>query len=226
VYSGTEQAHGTLCAVDRRSVCLDTEQLRLLEMLSVLLTREWEHERLILTLQQENDNLNADVYQDALTAVSNRRALFADLNRALANSQRFQMRVQLAFIDLDGFKLINDRYGHQAGDLFLQQVARRLRNGIREGDFIGRYGGDEFVIFGLCQHNDPDQAQYAWETRLQGQLVGEYSLGETQIDYAGASIGVVTAEPDESAEALLARADHSMYNRKKQRHRDRIQLQS
>ncbi|MEY2343368.1 GGDEF domain-containing protein, partial [Acidithiobacillus sp. IBUN Pt1247-S3] len=160
-----------------------------------------------------------DVYQDALTAVSNRRALFADLNRALANSQRFQMRVQLAFIDLDGFKPINDRYGHQAGDLFLQQVARRLRHGMREGDFISRYGGDEFVIFGLCQQDDPDQARHAWETRLQGQLVGEYLLlDETRINYAGASIGVVTAEPDESAEALLARADHSMYNRKKQRY--------
>jgi len=83
---------------------------------------------------------------DTLTDLPN-RALFSDrLQHALANANRRQERLSLAFLDLDHFKPVNDHYGHAVGDQLLQQVARRLQESVRTSDTVGRIGGDEFVI--------------------------------------------------------------------------------
>ena len=83
---------------------------------------------------------------DALTGLYNRPMFTQRLNQALAQAERHERRVAVLFLDLDGFKLINDTYGHDAGDAVLADLARRLHRSMREGDTLGRLGGDEFVL--------------------------------------------------------------------------------
>lgn len=83
---------------------------------------------------------------DTLTGLPNRRALDAELEKAMARADRHTYLLGVVMMDLDGFKLINDTYGHEAGDLVLQTIGQRLREGVRRTDFVARLGGDEFVL--------------------------------------------------------------------------------
>ncbi len=204
---------GTLCAIDRQASSLQAPQYALLEMMAKLIGRQWEHDLLMRRLEAENLSLRGDAHEDSLTGVANRRALLADLGRTLANAARKNNRVQLAFIDLDHFKEINDQHGHQVGDAFLRQVAHRLRTSLRQGDFLGRYGGDEFVVYGWAPEATDDDLS-SWQQRIENCVEGIYNIGPVNIAYRGASVGVVLSQPDETAEDLLNRADHLMYYRK------------
>ena len=84
--------------------------------------------------------------QDVLTPVRNRRAFVRELHRAAAFSLRYGSPASLVYFDLDGFKTVNDRFGHAAGDAVLRAVAQRLSDNIRESDVVGRMGGDEFAV--------------------------------------------------------------------------------
>ncbi|MCF0552438.1 GGDEF domain-containing protein, partial [Klebsiella pneumoniae] len=124
----------------------------------------------------------------------------------------------LIFIDLDGFKAINDRFGHPCGDSFLVQVGKRLTAVARREDIVGRLGGDEFLIVGSAQQ---PAAQQAYVTSLRQALCGVYFLGEQRIDYEGASFGVVTCDPQSiDVEAALRTADEAMYQDKKSRRQE------
>jgi diguanylate cyclase (GGDEF)-like protein len=120
------------------------------------------------------------------------------------------------FIDLHDFKQVNDRYGHATGDRLLTHVAGRLRGAVRDGDVVGRFGGDEFVV--ICADvSDAGRARRIGETLLA-------ALSEGYLDVAGerllpqASIGVAWGDPATSApDALIARADTAMYAAKKAR---------
>lgn len=145
-----------------------------------------------------------------------------ELKRALANSDRANRVLHLAFIDLDDFKHINDQHGHDAGDRFLIEMAKRLKTGLREGDFIARIGGDEFVVYGNACADDSEASRKAIQARLERLTRGSFHLGTTDIDYAGASVGVVTSEPGEkNPDTLLAKADEEMYLIKKTRRSSR-----
>ncbi|MEW6252403.1 MAG: GGDEF domain-containing protein, partial [Planctomycetota bacterium] len=155
---------------------------------------------------------------DPLTGIPNRRALISELARALANAERTGTVVHVAFVDLDGFKAINDRHGHDAGDRFLIAMACALRDGVREGDFVARYGGDEFVVFGPAASDAYDVGRAAMRERLQRLTTGRFTIDQLTIDCTGASVGVVTSCAGErDVEALLARADAAMYEVKKAR---------
>jgi diguanylate cyclase len=130
----------------------------------------------------------------------------------LARAARTATRVQVAFVDLDGFKTINDEHGHDIGDRFLLHIAHRLRAGVRIGDYAGRFGGDEFVVIA-----PGDEADRLGE-RVARSTATTFRHGAVDIDYPGASVGVVVSGPGEAdAEALLARADAAMYAVKKAR---------
>jgi diguanylate cyclase (GGDEF)-like protein len=153
---------------------------------------------------------------DPLTGLPNRELLMDRLSVALARLGRQGTGVGVLFIDLDGFKAINDEYGHAVGDELLVGIAARLRRELREGDTVARYGGDEFVL--LCEDLvHVDSAQPLAE-RLAAAIGQPVSVGGHLLAVQ-ASVGVVVEHnPAITADALLARADAEMY-RVKQRAR-------
>lgn len=215
---GDNELYGTLCGASMQKVRISEESRHLLAMFSRLIARQLERDQLLAALRHERITLQEYALSDPLTGIPNRRALEAELHRSLANADRANSNVHLAFIDLDGFKSINDEHGHDEGDRFLIEMTKALTNGIREGDFVARIGGDEFVVFGGACSDDLEASRKAIGTRLENLTKGTFALAETTIEYGGASVGVVTSGPGtKSAGELLARADDEMYAVKKAR---------
>jgi diguanylate cyclase (GGDEF)-like protein/PAS domain S-box-containing protein len=161
---------------------------------------------------------------DPLTGLPN-RSLFADhLELALAGAaRRPESRVGVLFLDLDQFKSVNDTHGHAAGDDLLRQVAGRLRQVVRPGDTVARFGGDEFAVLCPDLTSERTAAGLAW--RVQREVAGNYSLsGATQDALVGASLGVsVSGGERPVAEDMLREADTALYEAKR-RGRGRVQL--
>jgi len=143
---------------------------------------------------------------DPLTGLANRRLLMDRISVACAHLARHPGAVGLMFIDLDGFKAINDQHGHAVGDQVLIDTARRLQQIVRGDDTLARIGGDEFVI--LLDRVEPDSLPMLLE-RVERALDGPLTT---------ASVGYsVTDRHDESPDALVTRADHAMYDAKRSR---------
>ena len=152
--------------------------------------------------------------RDALTPLLNRRAFLRELGRARAFSQRYGAAASLAYFDLDGLKLINDRFGHAAGDVVLQVVADRLAENVRESDLVGRLGGDEFAVI-LAQADRPTAEAKA--AALAAAIEREpIRLGEWSAPLR-VSFGVAEIAPDAEPEAVVAAADAAMYVHKRGR---------
>lgn len=212
--------YGTLCAASAQAVELDPVAMRMLPLFATLIAQQVEREALIEKLVELNRQLTLESTHDPLTGLPNRRHLTQELRRMLAIGQRQGFAVLVAFIDLDGFKAINDRHGHAAGDAFLQAVGARLQAAARSVDLPARLGGDEFVVIGPGPSDTREyQAAVAGlQERLGRALQGRYDLGAGAIDYAGPSIGVVAIAPgQQDAEEALEAADAVMYAVKRQR---------
>ncbi|HBO2781301.1 TPA: diguanylate cyclase [Pseudomonas aeruginosa] len=163
---------------------------------------------------------------DALTGLKNRRAILADLDQYFALAKRRRQGVLVAFIDLDGFKTINDTFGHEVGDLFLIEGSRRLLGGLRAIDELGRWGGDEFIVIGLTESTSPsdmEAATAAMRRRLVPLLMGNYVFDECSFEYPGASFGIASVDPSVmSLQAALKIADQLMYADKAARRGQRM----
>jgi diguanylate cyclase (GGDEF)-like protein/PAS domain S-box-containing protein len=151
---------------------------------------------------------------DTLTALPNRRLFLENLNRAMGRARRKSAPLAVLFIDLDRFKSVNDTLGHDTGDLVLIDVAQRLQGNLRIGDFLGRWGGDEFVVcledFGEDTANAGAAAQ-----KLQLVLSERYAIGGAEV-YATPSIGIALfPDSGDDAESLVRAADIAMYEAKK-----------
>lgn len=163
----------------------------------------------ITPLKEHQRQLEYIAHYDALTGLPNRVLLADRLKQAIAHSNRKGGALAVAFLDLDGFKAINDQHGHDMGDQFLVNIAHRLKEALREGDTLARIGGDEFVIVivGFDQPND-------YEIVLNRLLVvaAEPVMLNQQFLRVSASIGA-TLYPQDSADAdqLLRHADQAMY---------------
>ena len=183
---------------------------------TLMLFAERLHEQQLL--EAANQQLTLHALHDPLTELANRRYLVEEMQRLLAHAVRANEVVYVAFIDFDGFKKINDHYGHDIGDEFLKIMAQRLRDVCRQGDMPARYGGDEFVLV-TVNSDDTENGTEAIAGRIETALSGQIVLSTVTIDYSGPSVGVIswrgTALPD--ADALLARADKAMYAVKVQR---------
>lgn len=215
---GEGKLFGTLCGASGSSIGVSIEARRMLSMLARIIARQLERDFLMEKLERENLVLSHQALLDPLTGVPNRRALMQELARALAGAQRTGTSLFVAFIDLDGFKSINDQYGHDAGDRFLIQFAQKLKSGLRDADFISRYGGDEFVVFGPANTSNLDEDRLLFGERLRQLTAGTFMLNEHEYFYPGASVGVVTSRAyEKDNESLLARADAAMYCIKKSR---------
>lgn len=220
---------GTVCAASSAQVARSPSVEPLLGLLSGLLGYSLERELLVGQLQAANAELATLALTDSLTGLANRRAILRDLDHLFALAQRDNKYVMIGVIDLDGFKLINDAYGHHAGDQFLRGVACQLKQCLRSSDSVGRAGGDEFIV--IAQGSSPLSADLDKElgaaaaimqARLSQVTVGRYTLadGLEPIDYRGASVGVVAVMPDKtSVEEAITLADGEMYRVKQQRKR-------
>ena len=194
---------GSLCVWDPAPLELRPDILRSLEKLAgqvVALLELHRRTQLLTAALAEVDRL---ARTDALTLLPNRRALQSRLGGQ-------QESLAVLFADLDGFKSVNDRLGHDAGDQVLLAVAGRLTTGVRGGDLVARYGGDEFVV--ICEGLDAESARDL-AAQLEVALSAPYDTdaGPATI---GVSIGTTVSRPDESASELMRRADHAMYIRK------------
>jgi len=149
---------------------------------------------------------------DAMTGLPNRVHFLERLDEAMSTLQPGQQQVAVVSIDLDGFKEINDAFGHGVGDQLLSELGRRLKASVGENEMVARFGGDEFVAFKLIRH----QRQLSdFITRLQRALTGMLRLAQTDI-VPGASLGVALFPGDAIDRAqLLNNADLAMYRAKK-----------
>lgn len=158
---------------------------------------------------------------DALTGLKNRRAIMADLHMYFSLAKRQRQGILVAFIDLDEFKTINDSFGHGIGDQFLIECSKRLLNGLRASDELGRWGGDEFVVIGMTASTHPDDMQdatAAMRRRLVPLLIDTFIFDECRFDYPGASFGITSVDPSTtSLQAALMVADQLMYADKEAR---------
>ncbi|MFV1983362.1 MAG: putative bifunctional diguanylate cyclase/phosphodiesterase [Thiohalomonadales bacterium] len=149
---------------------------------------------------------------DSLTGLSNRTLFHDRLEHALSQSKRNNKRLGLLFIDLDRFKLVNDTYGHQIGDLLLTTVAKRITRCIREGDTVSRLSGDEFTIIIEGIDHEEDSAVIAKNILIA--LRRPYNLKGNEL-FISASIGITTyPEDDENISNLIKNADTAMYRAK------------
>ena len=147
---------------------------------------------------QLEDRLAHDATHDDLTGLPNRALIHDRLEHALVRSERTGSRVAVVFGDLDGFKAVNDRYGHRAGDRLLRGVAHRLRGAARAVDTVGRYAGDEFVV--ICEDLDGEAGARLAAERLQREMTQPLDVDGRPVD-VGMSLGVALAEPGETAES-------------------------
>gem|GEM_PF-822677 len=154
---------------------------------------------------------------DPLTGLANRYLLLDYLRRVLVQFRSRGGSVALVFLDLDDFKMINDRYGHDVGDEVLIAVGRRIQGAVRSSDVVARLGGDEFVI-AHATSEDPSEIELVM-SRIRKTLTAPYQVrGQTLA--ISASIGWVMADPrHEDPTSLLVRADREMYRRKAARSR-------
>ncbi|MBC3480890.1 diguanylate cyclase [Pseudomonas sp. SWRI77] len=153
-------------------------------------------------------------YHDALTGLGNRKAFHQQLERQL-DTQRWPLA--LVFLDLDRFKQVNDRFGHDVGDALLSCMAERLHNAMREQDSVYRLGGDEFtaILPGI-----DEAAARALAERLLAVLSAPVSIGDVLIDFVTPSIGLAFAPAHATcADMLVKAADQAMYHAKQQRGR-------
>ena len=182
----------------------------------------------VKTLLSEIDDLRTEVSRlkaklseaedladrDALTPVLNRRAFVRELGRIRTFSQRYGSPASIVYFDLDGFKSVNDRYGHAAGDAALQAVAQRLTNNVRDSDIVGRMGGDEFgVILVQADQATAEAKAQALARTIEGSPIrfGDWSAP------LHVSFGVRQITPDQEPETLIAEADAAMFARKRDR---------
>ena len=206
--------HGALCAASAGQISLPAIAEPVLRLFASLIAQQVERERMVAKLDKAGIELSVNAATDTLTGLPNRRALVDALQRMLAQGARSAQSVLVGFVDMDGFKKINDAHGQEVGDEFLAAMAKQLSNCVRASDMLARFGSDEFVVIGLGPGlgESPRTGAMALGDRLAENTKGELRLENMTIDYAGASVGVVAVDPrTTSAEEALRQADAAMY---------------
>lgn len=152
--------------------------------------------------------LEASADMDPMLPIYNRRAFMREVSRAQSVKSRYGMESSIVFFDLDGFKFINDRYGHGIGDKILEQVAESLLSGVRQCDMVARLGGDEFGVLLFKSDQMIAKAKAGALACRIGDLSLQHPDGPIGI---AANWGTAPCEPGDSATKVLERADRAMY---------------
>jgi diguanylate cyclase (GGDEF)-like protein len=176
-----------------------------------------EIERLRGALEQSEariEELQQSAHEDALTGLLNRRGFEHAFMRTIAYLKRYGGSAALLYLDLDRFKPVNDKHGHAAGDVVLQEISRLIVSGVRASDIVARVGGDEIAVLLL----NIDVAQTEAKARsLEARVAGaEFEVSGVLLD-VGLSAGSTMLSGDDEIESAMKRADTSMYARKKAR---------
>lgn len=153
--------------------------------------------------------------EDSLTALPNRRWIDEEFSQTLSETRRSGEKFALILLDINDFKQVNDKFGHSVGDKVLTELANRLRNAVRESDFAGRLGGDEFII--LARQIETDALLAQMVERMRQQLDGEMEMNGNNIDIAVGIGAAVFPTDGENLDTLLGAADTHMYRDKKKR---------
>lgn len=163
--------------------------------------------------KRQAERINQLALHDPLTSLYNRISFIDHLEKAISTAGRKGTSLALLFLDLDGFKAVNDQLGHSAGDYVLKEVAERLRHAVREMDVIARWGGDEFAIIATEFHSKKEIDSIAG--RIIDSLGRPFRPGAAEC-FIGVSIGIVLfPEDDGEVEQLVKKADQAMYQIKK-----------
>ncbi|WP_310438707.1 diguanylate cyclase [Sulfuricurvum sp.] len=195
------------------------------KVLSVTITAIYHHNRLIsyvanlhdiTHITSHVDDLTYRVQHDPLTGATNRATLNDRLKQAISRSKLLKEKIALYFIDLNDFKLVNDRYGHEAGDRLLQDVAQNIQSSLRNSDTVCRYGGDEFIVM-IEAVNDEKHLRNIYES-INTAISEPIYVDENTTLHARASIGMALYPDDaQEAETLIKAADMAMYVVKKEK---------
>lgn len=146
--------------------------------------------------------------RDPLSPVFNRRAFLRELHRTMSEVERYKTPAAVLYLDLDGFKALNDSYGHAAGDAVLRHVGLLLLDSVRESDVVGRLGGDEF---GVILNRASAEEAHAKAALLSEKLNAAVIVHEGMTHRVHASFGVHAIALVEDPETAIARADEAMY---------------
>jgi diguanylate cyclase (GGDEF)-like protein len=180
------------------------DRRRLIEEISLLRAK-------VARLQERVEQLDTLAHQDSLINLPNRRGFMRELERLIARVDRYGINAAMLFVDLDGLKMINDTFGHRAGDEALIQVANLLAKGVRSSDVVARIGGDEFGI--LLEASDDNDA-HETATRLVDQICGCEFMHDGEALPLSVAIGVGMIDALDTAAEVMQRADEAMYLRK------------
>lgn len=186
-------------------VALSHEQL-------ALLCADLRHQNALLSARVRQ--LEDEICRDTLTPLFNRRYFEQAVASSIAHCQRYQSRAALLFVDVDDLKLINDTFGHAAGDEALRCVANVLLANVRSTDVVARIGGDEFgLILGAISEREVEHKVAQLTSGISACEIGHGDAASS----LSATFGHAFIHPDDEAEAVLARADSHMYRMKRSR---------
>jgi diguanylate cyclase (GGDEF)-like protein len=201
----TDKSEGSGQMSDQVTDVVDVEdRQRLVEEISLLRGK-------VARLQERVEQLDQLAHQDSLINLPNRRGFMRELERLISRVDRYGINAAMLFVDLDGLKMINDTFGHRAGDEALIQVANLLAKGVRHSDIVARIGGDEFGI--LLEASDESDA-HETATRLVDQICGCDFMHDGDALPLSVAIGVGMIDALDTAETVMERADEAMYRRK------------
>jgi diguanylate cyclase (GGDEF)-like protein len=204
------QRVGVVTATSERTAAFDADHLELVRFIART-----------IALDIENVRLHRVAVTDPLTGAFNREFLVQRLPQEIAAARDLDRPLSLALVDVDRFKAVNDRYGHHVGDVVLTEVARRLRNAIRAGDLLVRYGGEEFLA--VLPRADAGRAWEVGERMRQRVSERAFDVGDGIALLLRVSVGVAQWRSGEAMPALIERADAALYGAK-DRGRNRVEV--
>jgi diguanylate cyclase (GGDEF)-like protein len=201
---------GVVTATSERPGAFDADHLELVRFIATT-----------IALDVENVRLHRVAVTDPLTGAYNREFLTARLPQEIDAALERDRILSIAMVDVDHFKAVNDQYGHGVGDLVLAEVARRLRNAIRAGDLLVRYGGEEFLT--VLPRADAGRAWEVGERMRQRVCERAFDVGDGMALLLRISVGIAQWRLNENMHDLIERADVALYGAK-QRGRNRVEV--
>lgn len=165
----------------------------------------------IARLQNRIEDLDRLAHYDSLVPLLNRRGFMRQLEKLIDRTDRYGDGGAMLFVDVDGLKLLNDSFGHHAGDAALVHVSQLLRGGVRQSDCVARFGGDEFAI--LLERVNIDEASET-AARLADLIAGSEFRHDGRLIPLSAAIGIAVIEKGDRLDAVVNRADRAMYEEK------------